>query len=351
MIEFPKPTVEQFFTSYNIDSFSASPDGEKLFFSTNLNGKVNIWAMDTNDRFPYLFAEKNESTNFVKYDPDGRFVLAGYDNDGDENYQIYAIAPDGGMPQPLITGEADEKYFFAKLSKDGSKIYYNTSKGNENYLNSCVYNLDTGEHEIILEGEESATFISDVSPDEKSVAYIKFLANTYALGMVQKDGEIHYVTPEKETVHTVFNLEFVNNDEIWFDTNYDSEYSYLAKYNLTYGKFTKVMDFGQESITDLEFNKNKNKLYIVTEKGVVDKLYYYDLETQTSDQIPTPFENIGSIAPVNNGDIFVLGGSANEPFNIWRYTASRFLKLTKNQVLGVTAEQMVDPENNYLQII
>ena len=344
MIEFPKPTVEQFFTSYNIGSFSASPDGEKVFFSTNLNGKVNIWAMDTNDRFPYLFAEKNESTNFVKHDPNGRFVLAGYDHDGDENYQIYAIAPEGGIPQPLITGQPDEKYYFSKLSKDGARIYYNTSKDNEQCLNSCIYDLESGEHEIIHEGEESATFISDVSPDEKSAAYIKLLANTYALGMVQRNGEMHHITPGKEKVHTVFNICFVSNDEVWFDTNYDSEYAYLAKYNLTDRKFTKVMDFGEESVTDIEFNRDTSKLYIVTEKGAVDHLYHYDLKSHTSEQIPTPFDNIGSIVPVNNGEVFILGGSANEPFNIWRYTASRFLKLTKNQVLGVTAEQMVDPE-------
>lgn len=344
MIEFPRPDVEQYFTSYNISDFSVSPDGRKLFFSTNLNGKVNIWAMDTEDRYPFLFAEKNQGTNFVKYDPAGRFVLAGYDSDGNENFQIYVIGPNGGIPQPLITGEPDEKYYFAKMSEDGERIYYNTSKGNESYLNSKVYNIETDEHELLFEGDDAATYIQDVSSDEKHIAYLKMYANTYMLGMIQTDGAYEYITPDKNIVHTVWDVSFINDYEVWFATNYDSEYAYLAKYNISDKEFSKVMDFDGESVTSVTFSKEKNKLYVVTEKGVMDKFYYYDLGTRTSEMIPVPFESIDQIQAVRTGAVFVLAGSAVSPFNIWRYDDDSWEQLTKNKVLGVTADDMVDPE-------
>ncbi|HIW13471.1 MAG TPA: S9 family peptidase [Candidatus Salinicoccus stercoripullorum] len=344
MIEFPRPDVEQYFTSYNISDFSVSPDGRKLFFSTNLNGKVNIWAMDTEDRYPFLFAEKNQGTNFVKYDPAGRFVLAGYDSDGNENFQIYVIGPNGGIPQPLITGEPDEKYYFAKMSEDGERIYYNTSKGNESYLNSKVYNIETDEHELLFEGDDAATYIQDVSSDEKHIAYLKMYANTYMLGMIQTDGAYEYITPNKNIVHTVWDVSFINDYEVWFATNYDSEYAYLAKYNISDKEFSKVMDFDGESVTSVTFSKEKNKLYVVTEKGVMDKFYYYDLGTRTSEMIPVPFESIDQIQAVRTGAVFVLAGSAVSPFNIWRYDDDSWEQLTKNKVLGVTADDMVDPE-------
>ena len=84
MIEFPKPTVEQFFTSYNINNFTVSPDEKRILFTTNLNGKVNIWAMDPPETYPYLFAQKDQNANFIKYDPKNRFVLSGFDHDGDD---------------------------------------------------------------------------------------------------------------------------------------------------------------------------------------------------------------------------------------------------------------------------
>src|SRR5699024_5601813 len=373
MIEFPRPDVEQYFTSYNISDFSVSPDGRKLFFSTNLNGKVNIWAMDTEDRYPFLFAEKNQGTNFVKYDPAGRFVLAGYDSDGNENFQIYVIGTNGGIPQPLITGEPDEKYYFAKMSEDGERIYYNTSKGNESYLNSKVYNIETDEHELLFEGDDAATYIQDVSSDEKHIAYLKMYANTYMLGMIQTDGAYEYITPDKNIVHTVWDVSFINDYEVWFATNYDSEYAYLAKYNISDKEFSKVMDFDGESVTSVTFSKEKNKLYVVTEKGVMDKFYYYDLGTRTSEMIPVPFESIDQIQAVRTGAdyvlvtwciimipvrfdsidqiqalrtvaFFVMAGSAVSSFNIWRYDDDFWEQLTKNKVLGVTADDMVDPE-------
>ena len=106
MISFPKPTVEQFFRTYVISDFAVSHDEKRLIFSSNLNGKMNLWAMDIVDTFPYLFAHHDEQSSFIKFDPENRYVLAGYDKDGDENDQIYAIPNEGGLPQPLITGEA-----------------------------------------------------------------------------------------------------------------------------------------------------------------------------------------------------------------------------------------------------
>ena len=73
---------------------------------------MNLWAMDFQIPFPYLFAHHDESIGYIEFDPSNRFVLAGYDRDGDEKYQIYAVPYDGGLPQPLITGEADEKVHF-----------------------------------------------------------------------------------------------------------------------------------------------------------------------------------------------------------------------------------------------
>ncbi|MFC3418930.1 S9 family peptidase [Salinicoccus hispanicus] len=344
MIEFPKPTVEQFFTSYNINNFTVSPDEKKILFSTNLNGKVNIWAMDTADTYPYLFAQKDESTNFIKYDPKSRYVLAGYDHDGDENYQIYATGPEGGVPKPLITGEADEKYFFAKLSQDGTKVYYMTSKGNESFLNTLVFDIETGEERTLHEGERGPTYLADVSIDEKNTAHLQLLANTYILGFVKTPSGVDFITPDPDVVHTVGGLTFVKDDEIWFSTDYESEYNYLAKYNLENKEFSKVMDFGYESLTDLQFNRDTNMLYLTTEKGVVDKLYYYDLNHDLSDEISLPFDSIRQLAAAKSGNLYVLGGSAAEPFNIWKFSQEEWTPLTKNRVLGVTSDDMVEPE-------
>ena len=53
MVVFPKPDVEKFLRTYGIQNFAVSPDEKQLVFSTNLNGKYNLWAMDLPNTFPY----------------------------------------------------------------------------------------------------------------------------------------------------------------------------------------------------------------------------------------------------------------------------------------------------------
>lgn len=349
MISFPKPAVEQFFSSYNINNFTVSPDGKTVLFSTNIDGKVNIWAMDEPDTYPYLFGKKDEAVSFIKFDPKNRYVLTGYDNDGDENFQIYAVSPKGGLPEPLITGGPDEKFFFSKTSRDGDKIYYGTSKGNENYLNTAVYDLKNGETRILHEGVDAPTYLVDISADETNSAYLQVLSNTYMLGFIKTPEGIDYITPDEDVVHTVSGMTFVKDDEVWFATNYGSEYTYLAKYNLTDKSFSKVMDFSNESALGLQFDRHHNMLYITTERGVSDRLYYYDLNHDMADEIKAPFDVVRQLAVTREGTLYALGGSATEPFNIWKYTKEKWSALTKNRVPGVTSGDMVEPESIFYE--
>src|SRR5699024_1111823 len=121
-MKFQKTTVEQFFTTYSIAYFSISADEKRLLFSSNMNGKVNIYGMDLPNYYPYQFSGKNESTSFIQAAPNGEYVLAGFDKDGNENHKIYAIPPEGGMPEQLIDAADTDKIMFPKLSKDGSRV-------------------------------------------------------------------------------------------------------------------------------------------------------------------------------------------------------------------------------------
>ncbi|WP_027964601.1 S9 family peptidase [Halalkalibacillus halophilus] len=345
MLTFPKPTVEQFFRSYVISNFTVSPDEDQLLFTSNLNGKVNVWGMDLPDQFPYLFAHQDESVDFLKFDPKKRYVLAGYDSDGDENYQIYAIAPEGGLPKPLITGEASEKYFYSHLTEDGERLYYMTSEDNPSYLNTRMRNLSNGEDLLINEGKESPTYLTAVSDDEQSFSFIKMFANTYVLGFVKANGEEHYLTPDPEQAHVCFEATFIDNETVYFVTDFDSDYRYLASYNINTKAFEKLLEIDQESITSLTYDKEHKQLYLVTEKGVEDHFYVCDLKGENLKSIETPVDVIEKVQVAKSGNVYILGRSAILPHNLFKYDSKgNWNQLTNNSVLGVTKEEMVDPE-------
>lgn len=345
MIKFPKPTVEQFFRTYTISDFTVSRDEKRLIFSSNLNGNVNLWAMDLPAGFPYLFAQRDESVSFIKIDPENRFVLAGYDKDGDENHQIFALPYAGGLPQPLLTGEPDEKYFFSHLSEDGNRLYYMTSKDNPTYLDARVHNLEDGSDTLLLEGAEGVTELSAVSDNEQAFVYSRAFANTYVTSFLKIGDETHNLTPDATKVHIASDPVFTDDSTIYFVTNYDSEYNYVAKFDIGAKQFSRVLEIADESVDSLKWHKESAVFYVTTEKGVSDSLYRVDAEMKDPEELDAPVDIIEKIQVTKSGSLYLLGKSATVPHNIFRLeNGEEWTQLTKNNVLGLESEDMVEPD-------
>lgn len=345
MIQFPKPDVEQFLRSYVIRNFDVSKDESLIVFSSNLNGKFNLWAMDAEHLYPYALTYHDQANMFIKIDPEKRFILADMDQDGDENYKIYALPIEGGVPLPLFEAERKDKFFFGHLSKDGERLYYLTSKNNPNYLNIHCYNLKTKEDRLLHEGSTGPTEFGAVSPEEKSFFYLEMYANTYAVGFVKIGERSQCITPSKDVVHTVRDGFYYDENRIYFITNYESEYAYLASYDIDQDRFTPVLKIEQEDIKAIGWHKESQTIYLVTEKGVTDLLYAYSLETQQLSLLEKPVDVVESIKVMESGSLYLLGRSATKPLNIYQKGVNgEWRSLTKNVVLGVAEEEMVEPE-------
>lgn len=345
MISFKKPTVEQFFRTYSITNFAVNNDETKLIFNTNLNGKMNLWAMDLPGSFPYMFAHRDESCNFIKFDPDNRYVLAGFDSDGDENYQVYSIPFEGGLPQPLITGDANEKFYFSHLSEDGKRVYYVTSLENPMYLNTHMRNLESGVDTLLNIGEISPTELAAVSDDEKKFVFSRAFANTYVISFVKIGEETFNLTPDAAKVHVSYDPVFTDDETIHFVTDYESDSSYIAKFDLTTKTFSKVLEVEGESVQTIKFNKDKGEFYFITSKGVVDKLYRYQLDGEQPEECRLPVDVIDQIRATKSGNLYILGRSATVPHNIFKSEdGQNWEQLTENRVLGVSQEGMVEPD-------
>lgn len=346
MIHFAAPTVEQYFRTYVITNFAVSADETKLIFNSNLNGKMNLWAIDLQKNgFPYLFAQKDEACNFIKIDPENRYVLAGFDKDGDENYQIYAIPYEGGLPEPLITGDTSEKYYFSHLSNDGKRVYYITSANNPMYLNTHMKNLETDIDTLINIGETSPTELAAVSEKEERFVYTRAFANTYVVSFVKAGEEIHYLTPDHEKVHVAYDPVFIEEQTIFFVTDYEEDHTYIAKYEVETKKFSKVAAVEGESVQTIKWNKEKKELFFSTSKGVQDNLYRYGMEDGAVSKIALPADVIEQLHIAKSGNLYLLGRSATSPLNIYTLQdGSEWKQLTENRVLGIDPEEMVDPE-------
>ncbi|MDR0268470.1 S9 family peptidase [Paenibacillus sp.] len=348
MIQFPKPDVEQFFQTYLIRAFGVSRDESRLVFTSTLSGKFNLWAMDMNGEtsYPYPLTYNDQLCSFIKLDPQGRHILTAFDHDGDENYLLHALRWNGGDPFPLFENASpDEKHEFVHLSEDGSRMYYTTSKDNPNFLNSRVYDLKTGEDRLLVEGKDTTTEICAVSPDEKTIAFTKVYANTYYVSYILLgDGKEICLTPSPEQVHTSGNVQFLDNDNVIFTTDYDSEFTYMAHFNIKEGTFKKLCGIDRETVSLLRFHEDTRTVFIVTEKGVEDHLYAYALDSGELTAITLPVDILEQLVVARSGNLYILGRGAVKPFNIYRFDGSTWTMLTKNVMTGLTEADLVAPE-------
>ncbi|WP_018923942.1 S9 family peptidase [Salsuginibacillus kocurii] len=343
-MDFPKPKVEQFFQTLVIQDFAVSPDESQLTYSTNINGAFNLWALDLPHTYPYPLTTINQGSHGIQYDKNGEFLVVGFDNDGDENGQLYAMAPAGEPLKPLRVKEG-ERHMLGELTKDGKQLYYTTTKENPTYLNINRYDIEKDEEDTVFSGKDAGTFFYKLSPEETTFTFVKHFANTYVLGYVYQDGQPVRLTPETEEQHTVSDIVYTSDTDIYFLTNYDADRSYLAHFSLTDHTFSNVLELERGSAEGLKYDKSNDLLYIIATEGVVDVLYSYDLKANKLQEVQTPLDVLEKLVVAESGTLYLLGRGATLPFNIYQKKSGEGWKqLTNHGVPGVNREEMVEPE-------
>jgi len=350
LLQFPTPDVEQYFQSTVIRQFTVSLDETRLIFSSNLNGHNNLWAIDLNQdkpSFPYPLTYNNQVSNFISIDPQQRHILCSFDRDGDENYHMYALPTEGGNPLPLLEADEKDKFYFAHLSDDGERIYYCTSRNNPSFLNARVYNLRTKQDELLIEGQDALHQLEAVSPSEKQFVYAKSYGNTYQVCYVRTEEGDFPLIPQAgaDEVHLSLSAVFVDEDTVAFLTDYKAEFAYVATYHIPTQQYAELCRIDHESGMELKWHKDTRTLYLVTEVGVEDRLYRIPLDTGTPEAIEMPTPILNQLHVAKSGALYILNRGAVTPTNIYKLEeGTTWVQLTQNMPVGLTSEQLVDPE-------
>jgi dipeptidyl aminopeptidase/acylaminoacyl peptidase len=337
----PVPEIEQYFHTVEISTFNVSEDGEKLVFSTNINGKYNLWAMDLPNTFPYPLTAVNQNSSLIHIDGENRTVVATFENDGDENFQLHYLPLSGGKPLPFNEKEQKSTCYHACFTKQLNM--YHSSNHENPLLNIYKTDLKSNQTTLIQKGENAPIVIAAVSPDGSAYIFTETYTNTHAAGFYQSAGDKVAVVPDPTVPHVIKDVRFIDNDTVYFVTNYEEEFSYLASFNLSTYEFQPLLKIKNQEMK--AFKVHNGCIFICSEQGVRDHLYQYDITSENVDIIDLPCDLITKIELTGDGTLFALGISAHqidtifkrEPNGIWT-------KLTNNKVLGISDDSMIKPE-------
>lgn len=241
-----KYSIEQFYKNINIFGRSFSPDESKLLVTSNQSGIYNVYALPLNgDSMQTLTRSGKESFFAVSYLPESERFLYSADQGGNENSHIYLV--DEKMNSTDLTPWEKAKSNFYRWQRDGQSFLFLSNKRNPKFFDlyeKAVKDIENPAKFSMLYQNDEGLELSAVSKDKRYLALVKSITTN--------NNELYlYDTKTKTKKHISAHKGDASYSPQFFDlagkylyllTNEDSEFMYLARYNLENGKRERVWE-------------------------------------------------------------------------------------------------------------
>lgn len=341
-------TIEQFMNTVRVGGSSFSADENSILFHSNKTGIFNVYSVPVaGGAASQLTSSTKESTFSVSYFPtDGR-VLYTYDRGGNENSHIYLRELDG-TERDLTPGEKT-KANFAGWSRDRKSFFFTTNERDSRFFDLYEMPIDTLKATMVYKDETGLDF-ADISSDKKFIAFQKN-------GVSPADSDVYlYNIATKEMKNLTEHTGEVANSPQTFDvdskylyylSDAGSEYSYVARYDLSSGK-SEPVEKAPWDISYTYFSRNGKYRVTAINEDARTKIKIYD--QATGKPIPLPQLPNGVITGVNISPseklmAFYLNGDRS-PSNLYVYNfaTKKATKLTETLSPEIDADDLVESQ-------
>ncbi len=162
-----------------------SPDGKKIAFHSNRDGKNEIYVMDADGSNVRRLTNNLANDDVPRWSPDGRKIV--FDSERDGNKEIYVMDADGGNQTRLTRSKAIDTG--AMWSPDGSRIAFATNRGNSYPFNFDIYVMNangSAVKRIVRDPEYDAE--PRWSPDGSKILFVTGRNNNFDVYVMDADG-------------------------------------------------------------------------------------------------------------------------------------------------------------------
>ena len=341
-------TIEQFMNTVRIGGSSFSSDDKSILFHNNKTGIFNVYSVPvTGGAATQLTTSTKESTFAVSYFPtDARFIYT-YDRGGNENNHLYLRELDG-TERDLTPGEKVKANFLG-WSHDRKSFFFSTNERDTRFFDIYEMPIDSFKPSLIYK-DETGLSIGAISDDKK---YIAFQKN----GGSPSDSDVHlYNIATKEMKNITAHTGDMANSAQTFDvaskylyylTDANSEYRYVARYDLATGK-TEVVEKAPWDVFYTYFSENGKYRVTAVNEDARTKIKIY--ETASGKLVNLPQLPNADITGVNISRseklmAFYLNGDRS-PSNLYVYdfATKKATKLTDSLNPEINAADLVDSQ-------
>lgn len=341
------PDIETFMQIGYSGDPRITTDGGTLFFNSNSPGVNQIFRLDLKNRWPYQLTVFPDGVDFYSLSEDGKYIVCGVAQGGDENSQLWLLDAGTGQAEPL-TESSEVRYGNAAWSKDSRSIYYRSNEANGKDF--YIYVMDLAERETKLVADLPGwNNPGDVSADGRYLLITHWDSNTNSdIHMVDlQNGNRTHLTPH-EGQAVFFAGQFDGEGETLFLICNDNPEGLrkLASMNLR-SKDISFLDPGNVwEVGSVGLSPDRGLLAWTINEDGYDRMHIQDLSTGR--QLPTPPVDgqFNGFAFTRQGTMVVAFASATNTSDIWLWDwdSPELSKLTHSTYAGIDPSQFSAPE-------
>jgi Tol biopolymer transport system component/DNA-binding winged helix-turn-helix (wHTH) protein len=164
---------------------SWSPDGTKIAFTSNRDGKDEIYVMDAAGSNVRRLTHNATTDDHPAWSPDGTKIAFHSDRDG--NLEIYVMAADGSHQTRLTNDSAADAG--PAWSPDGTRIAFASNRGNSSLYNFDIWVMNSdGSNQTRLTTDLEYDADPTWSPDGKQIAFVSGRDHNFEVYVMNADG-------------------------------------------------------------------------------------------------------------------------------------------------------------------
>ena len=341
-------TIEQFMNTVRIGGSSFSSDEKSILFHNNKTGIFNVYSVPVTGGAPaQLTTSTKESTFAVSYFPNDTRFLYTYDRGGNENNHLYLRELDGSE-RDLTPGDKVKANFLG-WSHDRKSFFFSTNERDPRFFDVYEMPIDSFKASLIYK-DEIGLSVGAISDDKKYIAFEKS-------GGSPADSDIYlYNTATKDSKNITAHSGDVANSAETFDgaskylyylTDANSEYRYVARYDLATGK-SDVVEKAPWDVSYTYFSENGKYRVTAVNEDARTKIKIYD--TASGKLVALPQLPNADITGVNISRseklmAFYLNGDRS-PSNLYVYdfASKKATKLTDSLNPEINPADLVDSQ-------
>ena len=313
-------TIEQFYDTFSIINSSFSHDEQSILYTSSQTGTFNAFTVPVTGGPPQqLTYSTSRAVYAVSYFPHDSRILFVRDRNGDENHHLY-VSEANGTQKDLTRGK-NVKAKFLGWTHDGNYFYFQTNERDARFFDIYKMEISGFTRTLIFRDTEGFRFHS-VSKDENYIVFAKgagqsdsdiFLYNLASM-------ELKHLTPHSGQIAFAPAAFDVNSQSLYYLTDEDSEFSYVACVELSTGKRSVVYKAPGKVFAFLISHNGKYRIILIDEDGR-KRIKIYDHRTGIPIALPIFPEADITSATISKSERLMAFyvNSDRHPSSLWVY--------------------------------